>query len=168
MKRITKENLLERDDPGLFSNLSQDLWVEFLSKSQISKKVPEDISRLLEVVRGSMAYGWFFYPLMTLASEQCFRVLETAVFMRCDQLKIPLTEISKDSKNSRNRRFNDLIDDLHKIAVINSTDRIKWEGARSLRNQVSHPKGQMLLVPGQTIANFDVAVGLVNRLFEKH
>ena len=54
-------------------------WLSLFLDPTLSKSVPENVRALFEVARRSSAYGYFFYPLYTLACEQLFRIAEAAV-----------------------------------------------------------------------------------------
>jgi hypothetical protein len=75
-KRITAENWQDADVPRLFGLTTPDNWIGAHLQPQLSPNVPQEIAALFEVARGSMIYGWFFYPLITLGAEQCYRVLD--------------------------------------------------------------------------------------------
>lgn len=75
MKKLALHNWREPDVPKFFPGLTEDVWVDETMKPQLVAAVPEDVVRLFEIARGSILYGWLFYPLLTLASEQLHRVL---------------------------------------------------------------------------------------------
>src|SRR5258708_6154164 len=64
-------------------------WVSYFLRPVPSDAVPDNVAALLDVARGAMIYGLLFYPLVTLGSEQCYRVLESAIRLRCEQLGLP-------------------------------------------------------------------------------
>lgn len=99
-KRITAENWQDAEVPKLFVLTTPDSWIAAHLQPQISPNVPEVISSLFEVARGSMIYGWFFYPLITLGAEQCYRVLEAAVHKRCE-----LAGISTKKQTKKGRTY---------------------------------------------------------------
>ena len=93
IKTLTVENWLQPDTiPGLFTRLSlndgyaylmtAEDWVAQFLTPKLIESVPEEIQILFEVARGSLAYGYFFYPLYALAGEQLFRVGEAAITVK--------------------------------------------------------------------------------------
>ena len=131
-------------------------WVNSLLEPSLSETVPDDVQALFEVARGAMVYGFFFYPLYTLSSEQLYRVAETAVNQRFIQLR--------ESKGKRS--FARCIKWLHEVGVIPDSDLIRWEAIRTLRNIASHPEKQSIVTPGNAIGNLERLSVLINSLFE--
>ena len=98
-KRISSANLLEHDIHLSYpSRLRGEKWVQACLKPQLEPCVPEEIAFLFEVARGSLVCGMFFLPLASLASEQCYRVLETGARKRCVQLGLLEKRRGKDEK----------------------------------------------------------------------
>src|SRR5919202_1342535 len=94
IKILTTENWLQPDptstifaqvssSDGSVSPMSGNDWVALFLKPSLVEAVPEDVRKLFEVARGALAYGYFFYPLYTLAGEQLFRVAECSVSAKC-------------------------------------------------------------------------------------
>jgi hypothetical protein len=132
-KRITAANWQEPDVPRLFGRMTAEAWIEAHLTPQLSPKVPKEIAALFEVARGSMIYGWFFYPLLTLASEQCYRVLEAAARHRCAQAGILLKRTNKKGQ-AADTSFANNIKALVQSGVLPADDTRRWEASRTLRN----------------------------------
>lgn len=98
---------------------TEDDWVEFFSGPKLNGKVPEEIAKLLEVARGAMIFSWYFYPLATLGTEQCFRLYDTGTRIWCQQLGIP-TEITTKKGGTKDTTFKVNIDSLI-VSVLPST-----------------------------------------------
>jgi len=163
-KTIAKENLSLPDPRIQYFIKSSEAWVERCQLAAFPPEVPANVVNLLEVARGAIIYGWFFYPLMTLGVEQCYRCLETAARARARQLGIP-TERSHKKYGVVQRSFADLVKALHQKRAIHSEDLVRWDSARDLRNIVSHPEDQMIAMPAQVVGLLDLTIGLVCRLF---
>lgn len=163
-KEITGANLRESDISICFPLLTEPLWVEGCLKPTLQPKVPKDVAALFEVARGCMIYGWFFYPLITLGTEQCHRVLETAAKVRCQQLGLQTTRQQKNRKRTATS-FAENIEALVKQGAISPTDAPRWKSTRKLRNWASHPDFQTVLAPGMTLGRLQRSVDLLNSLF---
>jgi hypothetical protein len=101
-KRMTPENWKTGDDIFHWPQpIAEDKWVKACLGPQLKPIVPQDIRELFEVARGSMIYGWFYYPLITLAKEQFARIMETAARERCRQLGIAPARINKKGEKKR-------------------------------------------------------------------
>ncbi len=62
---------MEKSDvKGKYIDLNGGDWVKKILRPALSKKTPKDVAYLFEVARGSMCYGFYFYPLFSMASEQ--------------------------------------------------------------------------------------------------
>lgn len=100
VKRLTIANWRERDaaargfvrvHDGSAQEIAPDEWAAVFLAPQLGADVPRDIVDLLEVARGALCYGVFFYPLYALGSEQVYRVLESALRHRCASAGAPGT-----------------------------------------------------------------------------
>lgn len=164
-KEITPNNWLEPDEVlkgfvrisqvGDAQSISGNEYLRFILKPALVEAVPQDIKALFEVARGAMAYGYFFYPLFTLATEQLFRVAEAAVLQKCKDLGVP-----KSMKT-----FQQKIDWLVQEGVISKSESPRWHAARELRNSASHPNRQSILTPGNAIGMLEGIAKQVSSLY---
>ncbi len=166
-KTLTPENWLEPElvmsifvtislKDGSTSPISVDGWIERIGRPQLDLTVPIDILKLFEVARGAMAYGYFFYPLYTLAGEQLYRVAEAAASAKCKLLGANLRRVN---------RFEDKIAFLQQQNVISQQDWIWWDSIRHLRNFASHPEGQSILMPYDVLSTLAGVAKHINQLF---
>jgi hypothetical protein len=164
-KEITPANLLERDpvligfvklsSNGLSRILTIDDYLSYIFTPCLLEVVPRDVQALFEVARGAMAYGYFFYPLFTLAMEQLFRVAEAAVAHKYTALGAP--------KSTRN--FKGRIDRLVDEGIIPRAEVGLWDAIRELRNMASHPERQMVGLPNMAIGILERVASQINSLF---
>lgn len=165
-KNISLENWLKPDDISLsFAHISPidgtikpiegDYWVRYILEPKLRELVPTEVQKLLEVTRGAIIYGYFFYPLYSLAWEQLFRVAEAAISYKCKAIKAP------KSKRTFNQKLKYLLDKK----VISQQDSTIWDAIRKLRNSASHPKNQKIIPPGSVIASLESIVEKINLLF---
>jgi hypothetical protein len=165
IKIITHENWMDPDplmrnltmlQDSKVSIMSSEDWVISILTPKLSETVPLEIHKLFEVARGSMLYGYFFYPLFTLASEQLLRVAEAAISKKCKQITT-----DKIGKNT----FKDKVDRLNKDRLFSDEEYSKWNSLRSLRNIASHPNQQTVLPPGIALELISEISFLINNLF---
>ena len=135
--------------------MNADDWARSILEPTLNDEVPIEIRKLFEVARGSMLYGYFFYPLFTLAEEQLYRVGEAAIKTKCDQENVPKSR--KDFKNK--------LEYLLKKKKITQLEYEDWETIRKLRNISSHPNEQTILPPGCVIESLNFIADKVNSLF---
>jgi hypothetical protein len=164
-KEITPRNWLERDDvlrgfvrmspSGQSIPLTGEDWLRHILKPKLLDSVPTDVQALFEVARGALIYGYFFYPLFTLAAEQLFRVAEAAVAHKCKALGAP------KSKETFKKRIRWLVEE----GVIPSSEFGRWGATRELRNAASHPERQSIFTPGQAIGTLEGIAMQINSLF---
>jgi hypothetical protein len=81
-EEILKE-FVNLSSDGHLRSITSEEWAQRILEPHLSLAVPPEIQRLFEVAQGAILYGYFFYPLYTLALEQVFRVVETAVSDKC-------------------------------------------------------------------------------------
>lgn len=139
------------------NQLSDADWAKAILEPEIGQFVPDEIRSLFEVARGSMVYGYFFYPLFTLSAEQLFRVAEAAIIHKCNELNAP------KSKKTFQARINWLLE----YGAIDKAYGMKWDAVRKLRNDTSHPSKQMILTPGNAFNILLSTTDHINALFNK-
>jgi len=130
-------------------------WIQAILKPEMGDAVPADVQSLFEVARGSMTYGYFFYPLFTLAAEQLFRVAETAIALKCNELNAPKSV----------RTYHMRIAWLLECGAIDRKLERHWESARKLRNSASHPSKQTILTPGDALSILSLTAENITALF---
>ncbi len=163
-KAITPENWQFSDEVAQYFIRDPSVWIELYLEPKLGSQVPKGIAAMFEVARGSMVYGWYFYPLLTLGMEQCYRVAEAAVRFRCKQLGEPLVSVLEQGRE-RQRSFYELCRALVRRGVIPESDADFWEAASKLRNWASHPQDQPINMPGQAAAILQRTAYKVNELF---
>lgn len=166
-KILTSENWLEPESvmsifvtlslkDGSTTPISAEGWIDRIRRPQLDPAVPVEILKLFEVARGSMAYGYFFYPLYTLAGEQLYRVVETAASAKCRML---------GAKSHEVKTFQHKIAFLQRQNVISQQDWIWWDSIRHLRNFASHPECQTIVMPYDVLSTLARVAKHINQLF---
>lgn len=148
-------NFVRLSETGEAVRMVGEDWINPLLKPKLLEAVPHDIQAMFEVARGAMIYGYFFYPLWTLGTEQLYRVTEAAVSHKCTALGSP-----KSKKN-----FKDKIDWLENEKVISPIDTETLHNIRELRNLASHPSSQSIITPGMGIQLLEWITLVVNSIF---
>jgi len=164
MKKLALHNWRDPDVPKSFPGLTEEKWVPAVMEPQLIASVPEDVVRLFEIARGSILYGWLFYPLLTLAKEQLYRVQEAAVRIRCKQAGIATERVKKNGDRVP-RNFGELITELISAGIISADAVDVWDNSRKLRNQASHPECPTILPPGMALSGIHVAAARINQIF---
>jgi len=161
-KRLTVDNWLAVDPAwaGVVMSSSlpnaSDAWVFDLVQSELDPTVPLNIRRLFEIARGTLVYSLMFYPLLTLGTEQMFRVFEAALSAKCADLGAP----------AKVKTFAEKIEWLTKSgAIVDAPEKNRWTSIRHLRNEASHPKDQSIFPPSEALHIVDAAIELINPLF---
>lgn len=132
-----------------------DAWAALFLKVQLDPSVPEDIHDLFEVAKGTLAYGWFYYPLYDGGQQQLFRLAEAAAFCRYRALGGPKERIS----------FQKTIDWLVENGAIDLMAAKRWHSLRKLRNEGAHPKQRSVVPPGHASRVLRNVADAVNALF---
>jgi hypothetical protein len=143
-KRLTATNWLAVDPiwQGFWMSSSlpdpSSAWVDDLTRFELDPAVPPAIRKLFEVGRGTLAYSLMFYPLLTLGTEQIFRVLETSAAVKCAGKMPPAGKLSTAPK--RGGRF-----ECHRrleldCRVILSAPRARQGRVRGHTSSALHPE----------------------------
>lgn len=164
-KEITPDNILERDPildgfvkkskTGQTISLDLDDYLSPILAISLKGNIPKEICALFEVARGAMAYGYFFYPIFSLAIEQLLRVTEAAISHKCQVLGAP----------PKIKSFAQKIDWLVKQKIIPENEKNLWHCIRELRNMASHPTRQMILTPAVCVGTLKNVASQINFLF---
>lgn len=160
-KRLTLENWLTVDPAwaGVVMSSSRpdpsEAWVSDLIRTELIPGVPLPIRNLFETARGTLVYSLMFYPLLTLGTEQLFRVLEASASFKCKVMNAP------PKKN-----FAKKVEWLGDNGVITAEQKLRWKSARIMRNEASHPKDQSIFSPCMALTILNTTVELINPLFQ--
>lgn len=165
-KAITPDSFAQPDPRILYVVRDPEVWLRRCHHSVVAPEVPENVATLLRIAQGTMSYGWFYYPLLTLGAEQCSRCLEAAARERCASLGIPIEIINKKGE-PQPVPFTILLSTLRKRGLMTVEDAVRWDAGRDLRNMAAHPGEQMIFSPAQALGHLETTIELVNRLFEK-
>ena len=96
IKELTAESWLESDPlmkqmmsrnpfSGEQQKMTREDWSGLFLAHQLHISVPVEIRRLYSVAQSALLYGLFYYPLITLGTEQLLRVVETSIIHICQQ-----------------------------------------------------------------------------------
>ena len=165
-KTITPENWQEPDIPRTLPKMTAEIWIRDHLTPQLTSDVPNEVRGLFEVARAAIIYGWYFYPLLTLGSDQLFRALEAAVHHCCEKHSIP-TEFEDKNGKKRAVRYDLQVKRLVEKGIVPAEEESRWEGARRLRNSASHPKWQSIFDPSTSLSMLTLVSEDINRLFNK-
>ena len=166
IKQLDRENWLKPDPEVLaISSImldeihllkTSDIWVDDILHSQLSNKVPDEIRRLFEVARGTMVYGYFFYPIFGLVYEQLSRVFEAAITSKCISLGFP----------GKIKRFEDKLVWLKEKGAITDREERSWHKVRRFRNRGSHPHDYVFFHAQEVLDFLNYITPVINSLFE--
>jgi len=166
LKEVTHENLLASDDHPVYpSRLSGGKWVDECRKPQLNPSVSEEVAFLFERARVSMIYGFFFLPLVALATEESFRVLEAGVRHRCKQLGLAKHKSGKPTALP-DKPYAELVAALHKAGEIPEKDLRMWKSMVFLRNTSSHGRLPSIRARHDSLSQLRHIAELLNRLFK--
>jgi len=142
-------------ESGETHSITEDGWVSDILKPTLKEGVPLEVQKMFEVARGAIIYGYFFYPLYTLAGEQLFRVVEAAVAIKCKSL----------GATGKVDTFQKEIEHLIEKNVIPPQEKEWWDAIRQLRNSSSHPGDQSIVTPPSVIGLLEQVADTINSLY---
>jgi hypothetical protein len=134
-------------------------WAREFLAVNLTGPVPVEVANLFEVARGTLLYGWFFYPLYAIGEEQLHRVADVAAAARYQALSGPL--------NRRNNQpvFAERMKWLLAEGAIPAEHAQRWESIRILRNIGTHPSFQALHMPNDALRSLSIVGECVSALF---
>lgn len=142
---------------GTTRTKTADEWFEEIHSLKIREDLPNELKRLMEVAQGSMIYGYFYYPIFTLAAEQCARIADTAIKIKCESLDCP----------KKIKTFKLRVEWLYEQGVFSEVEKYHWLGTVKFRNKVSHPKDQWAITPAMAIDQMNNLYMKIEKLFFK-
>lgn len=166
-KELTVENWLEPDETlqafgrlslitGQTHRITADEFASTFLAIELGQKVPEDVVSLFQVARGTLLYGYFFYPLYAIGQDQLWRVCEAAISEKFRQLDGP-----------RGRKaFALKIDWMHEGGFLSDEQKVWWSATKDLRNSASHPAFQTLITPLELPGDLRRTAHAINCLFD--
>jgi hypothetical protein len=160
-KRLTVKNWLTVDpawDGVVMSSSLPDpseAWVSDLTVTDLNPVVPLAIRKLFETARGTLLYSLMFYPLLTLGSEQLFRVLEASASLKFKEMSGP----------PKLKTFEKRIAWLSENGAITAEQKPRWNALRQLRNVASHPTDQSIFSQSMALTILQATVDLIDPLF---
>lgn len=169
-KRLTANNWDEPDEtssiwvrrsrlvPGEIP-VDGNAWARKFLAVELTGPVPTDVADLFEGARGTLLYGWFYYPLYAIGEEQLHRVADTAVATRYQELAGPT------NKRGHVPSFVERIKWLVSRGVIAAEREHQWEAIRVLRNIGTHPRFQALHTPNDVLRSLEIVADFVSALF---
>lgn len=134
-------------------------WARQFLAVDLTGPVPRDVADLFEVARGTLLYGWFYYPLYAIGEEQLHRVADTASVIRYQELSGP------PNKRGNVPSFAERIEWLVSRAVIAAEREHQWEAIRALRNIGTHARFQALHTPNDVLRSLGIVADNVSALF---
>ncbi len=176
-KKLTPENWLKPDSVmHAFGRLSPEgklyvptgeEWASVVMGIEMVEGVPLEIRRLFAVAKGALCYGYFFFPLYSLASEQLSRVAEAAVAHKYNSLGGPKRVRKTPESRPRNASFQDKLGYLRREGLITERDAIWWGAIREARNDASHPQDHRPQIPVHAVGRAEELAKRVNGLFAR-
>lgn len=167
-KELTVENWLEPDETlrafgrwslitGQIHRITADEFASTFLAIELGQMVPKDVVALFQVARGTLLYGYFFYPLYAIGQDQLWRVCEAAISEKFSQLDGP-----------RGRKaFALKIDWMHEAGFLSDEQKVWWTATKDLRNSASHPACQTLITPLELPGDLRRTAHAIDCLFDE-
>jgi hypothetical protein len=159
-KRITAENITSLDITRLFGKYSDAEWIDLFNGPLLLDVVPEPVQRMFELARGTMIYGRYYYPLLTLGYAECTRTLEAGA-----RHAAHLGGLAPEPHAQVKLTYEKIIGKLHEAELISATTLERWSTGRLLRNSFSHQTTPTILPPSDASAKLRGTGQQLNQLF---
>jgi hypothetical protein len=128
-----------REDDVIRPMVPSDLLRPILAVT-LAAPVPFEVRRAFLFARNAMCYGFWYYPLITIGSQQILRVADYA------------TDVAITASGGKPRRsFRGRVDQLVARGILDHTRLHTWEAICRLRNRATHPDWQEVWGIPQTV-----------------
>jgi hypothetical protein len=159
-KRITPENFICADLSRAFGLADANQWIGWFNEICVGDHVPEPVRRLFELARGSMIYGWLYYPLLSVGFEQCGRCLEAGV------RHAAALYFDSPPPDRQKTPYRSLVRRMIAAGHIPKAHEAQWLAAVQLRNAAAHPTTPTIWMPGNARATLGTTADRLNGLFD--
>lgn len=160
-KRITPKNFGASDVSRAFG-FTEVGWIAWFDEVQLDTMVPEPVRRLFELARGTMIYGWFYYPLLSFGTEECTRCLEAGA-----RHAAAIAKLCPEPEKQAKIAFYSIIEKLVNANLIDQAEFRRWDTGRELRNAAAHPTTPTILAPSDARATLALIADQLNSLFKR-
>jgi hypothetical protein len=156
-KLISPENIFE-PDPIMSAIVVMDMrtgecrpitphdYISRITAIAPSEKTPMEVQRAFFLTRNAMCYGYWYYPMFTLGTEQILRVADFATAEAAKQYNI------SPPKALKRMSFAERIEALVSAGAIPQEQKSLWDGLREFRNHVTHPSSQSIFAPSDAMS----------------
>jgi hypothetical protein len=176
VKRLTKENWLTPDvtgrafvevnaKTGATRPATGDGWAEQFLAVDLGEHVPMEVRDMWEVARGTLLYGWFYYPLYALGEHELRRVADAAT-LHCYRHAggPPLRKPDCEGK-LRWPTFRARVAWLIGQGILPRSAHGRWEAIVELRNEGSHASFRHLVMPTDALQVLGMLASEIDALF---
>jgi len=166
-ERLSVENHLKIDDRmAVWSPYGLNLtgriypphqFMEMCLSYQLSDQVPAEVRAMYERGKATMSYGIYHYPLITVACDYLYRMMEAALH---HYLKLHHPEPTK-----KRRTFFQMLELCERERYIHADMFPRWQATRQLRNMVSHKLEETVSWSNQGLSSLQITKELLESLF---
>jgi hypothetical protein len=143
---------------------SAEEWVRDIVAVRLSEDVPLEVRKLFTAARGALCYGYFFYHLYALASEQLARVAEAAVSRKYEAVGGPKRVRRTPESKPRQATFQDQLDYLKQEGLITERDLVGCH--QGCEERCVAPQDHSPQIPGQAVGRAKTLAEKINGMFE--
>jgi hypothetical protein len=129
-------------------------WITDVVAINVGDQVPEDVATLFDFAKGALGYGYYYYPLFTLATQQLLRVADIAV----DELFKALAIERKPLSLVRRLAI------LYERRLISDEQYRMLDILRNMRNSATHGSSPTIMIPTQAVRDMRWIADLISGL----
>lgn len=132
-------------------------FIEICFSYHLSNQIPVEIRAMYERGKATMSYGIYHYPLITVACDHLYRMMEAAVY---HYLKINDAPAFKERAT-----FYDMLKTCNEQGYICEDMFPRWEATRKLRNMASHKKKENINWANNGLSSLGITKELLETLY---
>lgn len=166
-ERLTVENHLQIDSRmAVWSPYGLNLtgrihpphqFMEMCFSYHLSDQVPPEVRVMYERGKATMSYGIYHYPIITVACDYLYRMMEAAIhhFLKLHHYE-PL---------NKRATFSKMLEICESQGYINPDMLPRWQATRQLRNAVSHKVEESIRWPNDGLSSLNTTKELLEALY---
>lgn len=132
-------------------------FMEMCFSYHLSNQIPAELQAMYERGKATMSYGIYHYPLITVACDYLYRMMEAALYHY-------LTLYHSKPINKRSTFFR-MIKVCEEEGYIHADLLPRWQATRQLRNMASHKMQETVSWSNQGLSSLHTTKELLESLF---
>lgn len=132
-------------------------FIEICFSYHLSSQVPAEVRAMYERGKATMSYGIYHYPLITVACDYLYRMMEAALHH--------YLKLYHPKPMNKRCTFFKMLEICEEEMYIQSDMLLRWQATRQLRNMASHKMEETVSWSNQGLSSLQITKELLESLY---